>query len=88
MERKREEKEERKKKWKKKDNREIRFQNLMQTMNTPDYVVRPKITVVKSKTRATDPAETRIDRDESNQFQSRLGLNLQLHRLFCSFVYI
>jgi outer membrane autotransporter protein len=59
----------------------------MQTMNTPDYVVRPKITVVKSKTRGTDSARTRIDRDESNQFQSRLGLKLQLQQ-FVLFVYI
>lgn len=79
----------RKKKRKKGNGRKriIWFQNLMQIMNTPDYVVRPKITVVKSKTRGTDSARTRIDRDESNQFQSRLGLKLQLQQ-FVLFVYI
>ena len=40
-------------------------------MNSPDYVVRPKITVVKSKMRGTAPEETRIDRNESNYFPSR-----------------
>ena len=41
-------------------------------MNSPDYVIRPKITVVKSKMRGTAPEETRIDRNESNYFPSRL----------------